>query len=273
MKRIRSFSRCLTFSLMIALSGCTDNDLDIDIEQDACKRFKIETPAYSRLEDPCSNSLRYRAQIRFDFRRTADCLNRVNNYPEFYRSDNQQIYPSSFIETVKRSLVNINDNSASYIFEVNFSDQAKADELNHIILDFDTQDEVGSNSNKLQIRLNTSCSTVDPGSYDVNNKDVNIPASQKFFTIRLWDNAAEDGDIVSVYLNGQWIIENHTLLKAGTDFNFNTNLLNPGANDLVVFALNEGSSGPNTVSIAINGQEVPNFSPGLLTGEAVRINF
>ena len=253
--------------------ACTDKDLDIDIEQDACKRFRIETPAYSRLEDPCNTSTRYRAEIRFDFRRTADCLNQVNNYPTFYTSANQEISPLSFNAIVQRSLVSINDNSASYIFEVEFADQTSADQLNHIILDFDTQDEVGSKSNELQIRLNTSCSTVDPNSYDVNNNEVNIPQSQNFFTIRLWDNAAEDGDIVSVYLNGQWIIENHTLLKAGTDFNFSTSLLNSGANDLVVFALNEGSSGPNTVSIGINGQEVPNFSPGLLTGEAVRINF
>ena len=51
------------------------------------------------------------------------------------------------------------------------------------------------------------------------------------------DEEFKDGDIVSVYLNGEWIIENHSLLKAGTDFNFSTSLLNAGANDLVVFAL------------------------------------
>jgi hypothetical protein len=265
--------RMLIIVLMFAAPACTDKDLDIEIEQDACKRFKIETPAYTPIEDPCSGGTRYRAEIQFDFRRTADCLNQVNNYPKFYRSDNQEISPLSFNATVDRSLVTINDNSATYIFQAEFADQAAASQLNHIILDFDTQDEVGSKSNELQIRLNTSCSTVDPASYDVNNNEVDIPRSQNFFTIRLWDNAAEDGDIVSVYLNGQWIIENHTLLKAGTDFNFSTSFLNPGANDLVVFALNEGSSGPNTVSIAINGEEIPNFSPGLLTGEAVRINF
>lgn len=273
MKIKRHISSLLIFSMACFTIACTDKDLDIDIEQDACKRFKIETPAYTRLEDPCSNSTRFRAEIRFNFRRSAECLNQLNNYPKFYQSNNQETTALSFNATLERNLISINDNTASYIFEVDFADQVAANQLNHIILDFDTQDEVGSKSNELQIRLNTSCSTVDPNSYDVNNNEVNIPRSQNFFTIRLWDNAAEDGDIVSVYLNGQWIIENHTLLKAGTDFNFSTSLLNTGANDLVVFALNEGSSGPNTVSIAINGQEVPNFSPGLLTGEAVRINF
>jgi len=273
MTRIRAYGIMVCTILMVLLQACTNKDLDIDIEQDACKRFRIETPAYSRLEDPCNDSTAFRAEIRFNFRRSADCLNQVNNYPKFYRGDNQEIFPLSFNATVERDLVNIQNNAASYLFEARFANQAEANQLNHIILDFDTEDEVGSKSNELQLRLNTSCSTVDPSSYDVNNNGVNVPRSQSFFTIRLWDNAAEDGDIVSVYLNGNWIIENHTLLNAGTNFNFSTSFLNPGANDLVVFALNEGSSGPNTVSIAINGQEIPNFKPGLLTGEAVRINF
>ena len=89
----------------------------------------------------------------------------------------------------------------------------------------------------------------------------------------LYGTMHEDGDLVSVYLNGMWIIENHFLLNAGTLFTYSTSLLNPGSNDLVVFALNEGSSGPNTVSISINGDEIENFSPGMLTGEAVEINF
>ena len=49
--------------------------------------------------------------------------------------------------------------------------------------------------------------------------------------------------------------------------------LDSGANDLVVFALNEGTSGPNTVAIAIDDVEIQSFSPGMLTGEAVQINF
>jgi hypothetical protein len=114
---------------------------------------------------------------------------------------------------------------------------------------------------------------VDTSTYEVNRDSISIPNSQSLFTIQLWDNAAEDGDIVSAYLNGSWIIENHSLLNDTTDFNFSTSLLNSGSNDLVLFALNEGSSGPNTVSIAINGKEITNFQPGLLTGEAVRINF
>lgn len=259
--------------LFLLWTACTEKDLDIEVIQDECKRFKINSPSYQLLEDPCNGSLRFRAQVSFNFNRSSDCLNRVNNYPVFYESDNGTIIPQSFTTTVDRADVQITDGSASYLFEAVFSDATAAAFLNHIILDFNTSDELGVESNTLQIRMNTSCSTLDPSAYDVNSNQINIPRNQSFFTIRLWDNAAEDGDIVSVYLNGIWIIENHSLLKAGTNFNFSTALLRPGANDLVVFALNEGSSGPNTVSIAINGVEIPNFRPGLLTGEAVRINF
>lgn len=264
---------CLGVLLVWLFTGCTDKSLDIEAEQDACKRFKISSPAYQLLEDPCSGSLKIRAQISFEFNRSAECLHLVKNLPVFYRSNNSEINAVAHTSIIERNNLTVNDKSVTYIFEASFNDLASAQELNHIILDFYTENELAVESNTLQIRLNTSCSTLDQSSYDVNTNEVFIPRNQQFFTIRLWDNAAEDGDIVSVYLNGQWIIENHSLLNAGTNFNFSTALLIPGANDLVVFALNEGSTGPNTVSIAVNGQEINNFRPGLLTGEAVRINF
>ena len=254
-------------------TGCMQNEVDLEVEQDACKRFKISSPSYTLIEDPCSDSVKLTAQINFQFNRSAECLHQINNRPVFYRSDNSELLAESFTATIERSEMNVLDQSVSYRFESAFVDLSTAQQLNHLILDFDTENELGVESNTLQIRLNTPCSILDQNSYDVNNNSVRIPPNQNLFTIRLWDNAAEDGDIVSVYLNGQWIIENHTLTNAGTNFTFSTSLLKPGANDLVVFALNEGSSGPNTVSIAINGQEIQNFRPGLLTGEAVRINF
>lgn len=260
------------FCLLI-VAACTEKSIDIEVEQEACKRFKISNPNYQLLDDPCSGSSRLRARVEFEYNRSLECLDRLNNYPAFYRLNNDEISANSYSATISRENLSVNDKKVSYIFEAEFSSPSAAQELNHLILDFNTQNELGTASNKLQIRINTSCSSVDPSSYTVNDNEVDIPPFQNFFTIRLWDNAAEDGDIVSVFLNGQWIIENHSLLKDGTNFTFPTTLLRSGANDLVVFALNEGESGPNTVSIAINGQEIQNFKPGLLTGEAVRINF
>lgn len=261
--------------LMTCLS-CTDKEIDIEVVQDECKRFKINTPSYVLIEDPCQSGTKISFRVRFGFNRSADCLHQLSNRPQFLTVNNTDVTPTAFTSIVGRNDLSINDKSVEYTFTAEFADQATAKQLNHIILDFNTQDELGVSSNTLQIRVNTTCSTVDPNSYNVNNNSVQIQRNQSIFTIRLWDNAAEDGDIVSVYLNGIngiWLIENHTLTNAGNTFTFDTALLRAGANDLVVFALNEGSSGPNTVSIAVNGQEIPNFKPGLTTGEAVRINF
>lgn len=271
MKRSRLFF--LSLLLIVFAPACNDKSLDIEVEQDACKRFKIRYPSYVLLEDPCNGAIKIRAEVKFSFNNSSECLNSLNNMPVFYKSNNEEINPSSFFNKIERNDLIVNDKRVQYIFEASFNDATAARELNHLILDFNTENELGVESNTLQIRMNTSCSVVDSSSYKVNSNQIGIPRNQSVFTVRLWDNASEDGDIVSVYLNGRWIIENHSLLKAGTDFTFSTALLIPGANDLAVFALNEGSSGPNTASIAVNGEEIKNFKPGLLTGEAVRINF
>lgn len=258
---------------LLFLVACTKKDLDLDVEQDKCKRFKINGPQYTLLEDPCTNGVRFSAEIRFSFDQAEECLYLIKNAPVFYTVKNEQLNPATFSQIINRGDFSVSNKEVRYTFTADFSSEAEAKRLNHVILDFKTENEVLDESNTLQIRTNTSCSMVDPSSYDVNADHVDIPRSQTVFTIQLWDNAAEDGDIVSLYLNGRWIIENHSLLKDTTDFNFSTTLLNQGANDLVLFALNEGSSGPNTVSIAVNGKEIKNFKPGLLTGEAVRIDF
>ena len=269
------WNRILMSSMIYSLMffACTENSIDFELEQDACKRFRISAPQYNITADPCDDSVRFRAELSFAFDQSEECLHLIENSPIFYKADNQKINPLSFTEVLTKEGFNIQGNRVNYAFEANFTNLSAAKELNHIVLDFNTENELGIESNELQIRMNTTCSRVDRSNYTINPNAINIPRSQSLFTIRLWDNAAEDGDIVSVYLNGQWIIENHTLTNTGTNFTFSTSLLNPGSNDLVVFALNEGSSGPNTVSIAVNGKEIPNFKPGLLTGEAVRINF
>lgn len=266
-------SKLLLISILLLFFACTEKETEIEIIQDECKRFKIETPSYILLDDPCQTGSKISFRVSFEFNRSADCLNKLTNIPQFFSVNNTALNPISFSQTILRSEMSIINQSVEYFFEAEFNNEITAKQLNHIILDFNTQDELGVSSNTLQIRVNTSCSAVDPNSYNVNSSSVRIPRNQNFFTIRLWDNASEDGDIVSVYLNGEWLIENHTLTNAGTTFTFGTNKLRIGQNDLVVYALNEGTTGPNTVSIAVNGQEIPNFRPGLTTGEAVRINF
>ena len=262
------------FILFTIILSCVKKELDLNVQQSVCKRVKIKEPSYRLIEDACTSGTKISFEVKFTFKGDEECLNSIENSPVFYTETNEEINPLSFESaSVSKTLFTVTGNEITYLFTVHFSNENQAKTLNHIVLDFYTKNELEDKSNTLQIRMNTSCSKVDRSTYDVNPNDVDIPSTDPTFTIQLWDNAAEDGDIVSVYLNGTWIIENFILLNNTTNFTFSTSILNPGINDLVVFALNEGSSGPNTVSIAINGDEIENFSPGLLTGEAVEINF
>lgn len=68
-------------------------------------------------------------------------------------------------------------------------------------------------------------------------------------TIKIWDHGRQDGDIVSIYLNGISIVSKYYLTYRKKDFNVK---LNPKkSNDLFLYAHNLGDSPPNTVSIEI----------------------
>lgn len=263
---------------ILFLGSCTKQDLKLEVIEKACRNFKIQQPSYSTplTTDPCSGGTTLSLNVSFTFNDNDDCIHLIKNEPTFYDANNNEITGVSFKESILKSdaEVTVNSESITYKFEAEFADLTDAGNFNHLVLKFHTENETEEASNDLEIRINPSCSVVTSSAFTDNATTVNVVSNT--FDITLWDNAAEDGDIVSVYLykndtDGEWLIENHTLTNAGNTFIFNGNL-SGGTNRLVVFALNEGSSGPNTVSISVNGTEIENFNPGLLTGEAIRIN-
>ncbi len=64
--------------------------------------------------------------------------------------------------------------------------------------------------------------------------------------IKLYDDKTQDGDIVTVYFNGEPIVERFTVTKKGIKFKIN---LEPGSNYLLMYAHNLGSIPPNTATI------------------------
>ncbi|MFN8414860.1 MAG: hypothetical protein U0U66_00865 [Cytophagaceae bacterium] len=68
-------------------------------------------------------------------------------------------------------------------------------------------------------------------------------------TIKIWDHQIVDGDIVSLNLNGQWLIENYTLEKKQYILQVE---LKDGDNLFVLHALNLGKYSPNTAAIIID---------------------
>lgn len=68
--------------------------------------------------------------------------------------------------------------------------------------------------------------------------------------ISIWDHGRQDGDIVSVYLNGFTVISKHLLTYSKKPIEIT---LDPNkANDLFLYAHNLGEYAPNTVSVEIS---------------------
>ena len=68
-------------------------------------------------------------------------------------------------------------------------------------------------------------------------------------SIDIWDHGRQDGDIVSIYLNGETLVSKHflTYRKKNIAVKLNQNK----SNDLLLYAHNLGKAPPNTVSIEI----------------------
>ena len=100
--------------------------------------------------------------------------------------------------------------------------------------------------------------------------DVNV--SQRDITISVRDNAAIDGDIIDLTVNGVKVLSNYTLTSSPYPVAVT---LNSGQNTVVVTALNEGSRSPNTVEVRVSHVTSGNavqVSRGLHTGESVSFN-
>ena len=78
-------------------------------------------------------------------------------------------------------------------------------------------------------------------------KELEVDSDQ--IEIILWDHGRQDGDIVSIYLNGEEVIKKHYLTYR--EVLFEVSLDSEKKNDLFLYAHNLGKFPPNTVSIKI----------------------
>lgn len=73
-------------------------------------------------------------------------------------------------------------------------------------------------------------------------------------TVKIWDHGRQDGDIVSIYLNGNSVVSKHLLTYKKREFEIKLDTNKP--NDLFLYAHNLGDAPPNTVSVEItNGKK------------------
>lgn len=87
--------------------------------------------------------------------------------------------------------------------------------------------------------------TVDGRAVSVTKK---ITVKKSEVVVKVWDHEVVDGDIVSLNLNGKWILQNYTLEKAPKEILVK---LQPGTNYLVLHAHNLGKYSPNTAAVTV----------------------
>jgi WD40 repeat protein len=75
---------------------------------------------------------------------------------------------------------------------------------------------------------------------DLSNPDV---------TVKVWDNSKIDGDVVTLYLNGEIILEQHSLVRSKKNMNFTVE--DNSTNVLILFADDLGKAPPATVALLI----------------------
>lgn len=76
----------------------------------------------------------------------------------------------------------------------------------------------------------------------------NIQSSTLQVVMALWDDAVEDGDTISLNINGNWIVQGMPVKKRPQ---FISVMLEPGLNKILFIAENEGSIPPNTSMLEI----------------------
>ncbi len=72
---------------------------------------------------------------------------------------------------------------------------------------------------------------------------------KSLITVRYWDNHTPDGDIISLYLNGERMVKGQ---KVESKYKEITLKLKTGDNYLIMRAMNEGRIPPNTAAISVN---------------------
>ncbi|WP_157449731.1 hypothetical protein [Croceitalea dokdonensis] len=132
--------------------------------------------------------------------------------------------------------------------------------------------------------LITSCSTDDgptrndisivPNTFLDRENEVlgEINVANREIAISVWDHGRIDGDIVTIYVNGEALIAERLLEGPGDKFTVSTTLEFDGYNYILLYAHNEGSISPNTASMSIDdGVNVNEFilEANLLTNGAV----
>ena len=255
----------LFITLFLGVEACNEKDLDLEVIETACQDFFIQDAQYQfDLTPSCGDE---EINISFNYTGDEECVHLVELAPVFYDINGAEIadFDVASLEIVKDDLV-ISNGKISLEYCLSYPNESAKSDLNYIQFDVHTENEQANESNTIGLRANLPGKSVkQPNNSDFEKEFVVNKLNLK---INVFDDAAEDGDIISINANNEWLIENKMIFKAGETLLFTIEAKEN--NFLLLYAVNEGSSSPNTLAGTIDdGVTIQSFNLNLKTGEQV----
>jgi hypothetical protein len=257
--------------ISLILSSCT-KQLDIAILESRCKDFKILNPTQKLTNGNCPGGITSnRLEVTFAYSGDKECLNNLQYIAKFYNKAGNVVSPKSIsIDSIFKTnpLITIGSGTATFYIEFEMNSAAEYEDLNNIRVNFSVFSETGNASNRLSVVEIMPCqSTVAPPS----STNGTVQVKSKQVSVSLWDNASEDGDIITIIVNGNVVASNVEIFHNQKTFSFT---IDPTINNYISFyAVNEGTSSPNTASGTINdGFQSQSFDVGMNEGESISFN-
>lgn len=256
----------ILFSIFSA--ACLNKTLSVEVIEPACEDVSIGGIKYDFIADPtCYAEYTVgRLSVKGTIVGETSCIDSMFVNVEFFDIDGNKLVPSESGSN-RYGPNDISITGSSFSLNINYTfPNNDYSRINYIHLNYSASNELGSITNELSLRANPECVSIKPPSrFD---EIITVDDSVRFIVINFFDNAAEDGDLISLNVNGEWALENLFLTNEGVNYAVP---VKRGSNWFYIYALNQGSSGPNTVSVRLSTDD-PNgtveFDLGLKTGES-----
>ncbi len=258
--------------------SCRKKSLSLEIKEIECKNLELKNATGTLQFNSCFNSknninqpLTQNIKIRFEHANKKACLDYLKLNAKFKTANgvniNNVTYKNEYLSSDPE--VVLTDSYMEVLFTYTLSNQADANNLNTVEIELYSENEIQNRSNTVNLVVILACPLTTNNGIPYNVVQ-NVNVNSNTVNLSFADYSAEDGDIIDVYLNGDKVISSLTILNNPKFYTFT---INSGTNTLVVIALNEGSSSPNTCQVQVNNGSGINLTPGLSTGQAINIKF
>jgi hypothetical protein len=230
------------------LSSCLKKKLDLDLLEPQCKNFKIKGIRYEFVADPTCDSTQTTGilKVKGEIDGSPQCVAYMIVDASFYDKNGSKIQPlTGSSQKVNIAAIVIENGTFAFNYNYTFS-QSDYSKINFMHLNYYVENELEFSSNQLSLRANPACAKINPPT--TFDRVITIGDTVQFIQVNFADHAAQDGDLISLNVNGVWVLENILLTKAGENYSVP---VKKGENWFYLYALNQGSSGPNTVTITV----------------------